>query len=108
MTYKIEISNNFKKEAKRLSKKYRSLKVELSELITDLETNIGNGIHLGNDIYKIRLAVKSKGKGKSGGVRILYFLKLSETTILLFSIYNKGEKDSITDKEILELIKNMR
>ncbi len=96
---------NFRKEAKRLTKKYPSLKTELAELFTELEENPTTGTPLGNDIYKIRLAIASKNKGKSGGARVLSFVKVTQTTVLLFSIYNKGEIDNITDKEIKELIK---
>ena len=60
---------------------------------------------MGNDIYKIRLAIASKNKGKSGGARVMSFVKVIDTTVLLFSIYNKGDKDSISDKEIEELLK---
>ena len=60
---------------------------------------------MGNDIYKIRLAIASKNKGKSGGVRVISFVKVIDTTVLLFSIYNKGVKDSISDKEIKVLLK---
>jgi hypothetical protein len=45
-----------------------------------------------------------KNKGKSGGARLMSFVKVTETTVLLFSIYSKGEKDNITDKEIQELL----
>ncbi len=107
MNFNIELTDNFKKEAKRLIKKYKSLKPEIAELIAELETNPTKGISLGNDIYKIRLAIKSKGKGKSGGARIMSYVKVTQTEVLLFSIYNKGEKDSISDKEIEELIKNV-
>lgn len=106
MSYSIELSDNFKKEAKRLIKKYPSLKTELAELFTKLEENPTTGIPLGNDIYKIRLAIASKNKGKSGGARILSFVKVTQTTVLLFSIYSKGEVDNLTDKEIQELIKD--
>jgi mRNA-degrading endonuclease RelE of RelBE toxin-antitoxin system len=106
MSYNIELSANFKKEAKRLTKKYPSLKTELAELFTELEENPTTGTPLGNDIYKIRLAIASKNKGKSGGARVLSFVKVTQTTVLLFSIYNKGEVDSLTDKEIKELIKD--
>lgn len=106
MIYKIELSENFKKEAKKLSKKYSSLKTDLANLFEELEKNPTIGVSLGNDIYKIRLAITSKNKGKSGGARIISFVKVTETTVLLFSIYNKGDKDSISDKEIEELIKN--
>jgi mRNA-degrading endonuclease RelE of RelBE toxin-antitoxin system len=106
MSYNIELSANFKKEAKRLTKKYPSLKTELAELFTELEENPTTGTPLGNDIYKIRLAITSKNKGKSGGARVLSFVKVTQTTVLLFSIYSKGEVDNLTDKEIKELIKN--
>ena len=107
MSYNIELTDNFKKEAKRLIKKYKSLKSEISNLVTELETDPTRGIPLGNDIYKIRLAVASKGKGKSGGARILSFVKVTDTQVSLFSIYNKGEKDTVTDKEIKELMKGL-
>lgn len=108
MSYSVELSDNFKKEAKRLIKKYRSLKTEISELLIELKTNPIKGTPLGNDIYKIRLSIKSKGKGKSGGARVMSFVKVTETTVLLFSIYNKGEKDTISDKEIQALIKDFQ
>jgi mRNA-degrading endonuclease RelE of RelBE toxin-antitoxin system len=106
MNYNIELSANFKKEAKRLVKKYPSLKTELAELFAKLEENPTTGTPLGNDIYKIRLAIASKNKGKSGGARVLSFVKVTQTTVLLFSIYSKGEVDNLTDKEIKELIKD--
>ncbi len=106
MSYSIVPTNNFKKEAKRLIKKYASLKSELERLNDELEENPIIGTHLGNDIYKIRLAIASKGKGKSGGARVMTFVKVIDTTVYLFSIYNKGDKDTISDKEIQEIIKN--
>lgn len=105
MSYSIELTANFKKEAKRLTKKYPSLKAELAELFTQLKENPTTGTPLGNDIYKIRLAIASKNKGKSGGARVLSFVKVTDTTVLLFSIFSKGEIDNLTDKEIKELIK---
>ena len=104
MSYKVELSDNFKKEAKTLTKKYASLKEELSNLFTRLEQTPTLGTPLGNDIFKIRLAIASKNKGKSGGARVLTFVKVTGTTVLLFSIYNKGDKDSISDNEIKELL----
>ena len=106
MNYNIELSANFKKEAKRLTKKYPSLKGELVTLFTEVEENPKLGIPLGNDTYKIRLAIASKNKGKSGGARVLSFVKVTQTAVLLFSIYSKGEIDSLTDKQIKELIKD--
>lgn len=106
MSYNIVPTDNFKKEAKRLIKKYASLKSELENLNDELEENPTLGTHLGNDIYKIRLAIASKGKGKSGGARVMSFVKVIDTTVYLFSIYNKGDKDSISVKEIQEILKS--
>ena len=107
MSYKIELSGNFKKEAKKLTKKFPSLKQELAELFTKLETDPTMGMPLGNDIYKIRLAIASKNKGKSGGARVLSFVKVTATTVLIFSIYSKGDTDSLSDKEIQDLLKGL-
>ena len=106
MSYKIELSANFKKEAKRLAKKYPSLKTELAELFVKLEEKPTIGTPLGNDIYKIRLTIASKNKGKSGGARVLSFVKVTQTTVLLFSIYSKGEINTLTDRQIQALIKD--
>ncbi len=106
MNYSVEISENFQKEAKRLVKKYPSLKSELANLFVELADNPLMGIPLGNEIYKIRLAIASKNKGKSGGARVLTFVKISDTKVLLFTIYSKGEVDYLSDKEIMNLIKD--
>lgn len=106
MSYKIELTDNFKNEAKKLIKKYASLRTEIIELGKELAENPTFGTSLGNDVYKIRLAIASKNKGKSGGARIISFVKIIDETVYLLSIYNKGDKDSISDKEIEELIKN--
>jgi mRNA-degrading endonuclease RelE of RelBE toxin-antitoxin system len=107
MSYRVDTTPNFEREAKRLVKKYKSLKNEISTLIESLEETPEQGTHLGNDIYKIRLAVKSKGKGKRGGARVMTKVKIVDEMVYLFSIYSKGEKDDISDDEIQELIKNI-
>jgi|SRR6185437_1833460 len=106
MNYKIELSPNFKKEAKKLIKKYSSLKTELSELFIELERNPTLGTPPGNETYKIRLAIASKNKGKSGGARVISFAKIIDETVYLLAIYDKGDRNSISDKEIKALLKN--
>ena len=106
MSFKIIASDNFKKELRKLSKKYYSLKTELEVLCRELSEVPTSGTPLGNDVYKIRLAISSKGKGKSGGARVITYVQINEEIVLLLSIYNKGEKDAIPDKEITRLIKN--
>jgi len=107
MNYSIETTETFRKEAKKLIKKYPSLKIELIKLNNNLEQNPFSGIHLGNDIYKIRIAIASKGKGKSGGYRILTQVKVINKKVFLFSIYNKGDIDNLTEAKINELIREI-
>ncbi len=107
MSYKVEVTPNFKKEAKALSKKYPSLKTDLRDLQYLLTENPRTGMSLGNNVYKIRLQIKSKNKGKSGGARLLTQVKVIRETVYLFSIYDKSEKEDIPDKIIKELIKSI-
>lgn len=104
MNCSVKVSDQFEKELKKFTKKYPSLKGEFIELVEILQINPYQGIFIGNNCYKIRLAISSKGKGKSGGARVITYIKINENTILLLSIYSKGEKDSISDKEILILL----
>ena len=64
------------------------------------------GTPLGNNIYKIRLAIASTGKGKSGGARIITYVAIPDETVLLLSIYNKGSRESISISEIQDILKN--
>ena len=69
-----------------------------------LKDNPQSGIYLGNSCYKIRLAVESKRKGKSGGVRIISYFYFSKDTLYMLAIYDKSEISDITEKEIKALI----
>ena len=107
MKYNVETIPNFEKEAKRLLKKYPSLKEEIIDLISELEDNPMLGADLGNNVRKIRLAIASKGKGKRGGARVLSFIRIEQDSVFLFSIYDKGEQNSISENRIKELIKGL-
>jgi len=108
MSYKVFTTGNFEKEARRLIKKYGSLKNEIAGLIEDLQHNPTRGTHVNSNIYKIRLAVASKGKGKRGGARVMTFVKVTREEVYLFSIYSKGEKDDISQQEINALIQDIQ
>lgn len=114
MKTEIIITENFQKEAKRYLKKFKSLRTELQKLNSQLLENPKIGTPIGNNTFKIRLAVKSKGKGKSGGFRIISHLDiniiLSEHTnkVYLLSIYDKSETGSISSKEIERIIKRLK
>lgn len=107
MNYKVRTIPLFDKQAKRLSKKYPSLKNDLSKLILRLQANPKEGTSLGNGFYKVRLQIISKGKGKSGGGRVITYLKLIAGIVYLSSIYDKGEKDTISTSELVEIFKEI-
>jgi len=104
MSYKVLTIPPFDKQLKQLVKKYPSLKVELKELIAQLKTEPGQGIALGNGCYKIRLAIASKGKGKSGGARVITYVAIANASVFLLSIYHKARQSDIEDKELLRLL----
>ena len=104
MSYKTEVTSYFKKQAKRLVKKYPSLKLEIEELVINLSQHPQEGVSIGNHCFKIRLGIASKGKGKSGGARIITHVQVSQSKIYLLSIYDKSEQSDITDKELLFLL----
>ncbi|MBU3662109.1 MAG: hypothetical protein FGM41_02800 [Bacteroidetes bacterium] len=105
MSYKVFSIPPFDKQIKRLAKKYPSIKNEFSELIERLEHEPEQGTNLGNNCYKIRIAIASKGKGKSGGARFITNFVIAQKSVFLLSIYDKSEKENLTDKELLELLK---
>lgn len=104
MSYNIIPTHRFEKELKRLSKKFPSLKNEFSELIIDIIKNPKSGTFLGNNCYKIRIAIGSKGKGKSGGARVITCLYVETKTVYLLTIYDKGEKADLKQNELKEMI----
>ncbi len=108
MNCKVEVLFTFKKEFKRLSKRYRSLLNDVQKLQRELLAKPDLGTDLGNGLRKIRMAIQSKGKGKSGGARVITYTiitKIEETEINLLYIYDKSERDSISAAEIKELLK---
>lgn len=103
MSYNISSIPLFDRQAKRLAKKYPSLKKDLAGLTEKLIDEPQQGTALGNSFYKIRLAIASKGKGKSGGARVVTYVKVTRNTVYLASIFDKSEKSNITDKELEQI-----
>ena len=108
MKYKLKTQKTFEKEAKRLGKRYPSLIEDIKHLGKEILDNPHLGIDLGGGLRKIRMAITSKGRGKSGGARVITFsvvVAVEETDIHLLFIYDKAERISITKNEILDLLK---
>ena len=91
-----------------LVKKYPSIKKDLAVLAAQLLKEPKMGRALGNDCYKIRMAITAKGKGKSGGARVITFVQVIQTTIFLLSIYDKADAANISDKDLKERLKKLR
>lgn len=104
MSFNIIATEPFERKLKRLAKKHKSLKVDLLEVIEELEENPTLGIPIGKECYKIRVAITSKGKGKSGGARIITYVRIVSETVFLMDIYDKSEQANISDKELQLLI----
>lgn len=110
MSYIINLTTAFKKEFKKLNKKYHSLEKDVDNIVGQLAVNPFVGADLGGGVRKIRMAISDKGKGKSGGARIItYTVKVSDTdgTVTLLTIYDKNEQENISKKDIDELLKEL-
>ena len=118
MKVEVRVTKGFRRQAKPLLKKYPSLKSELFQLQDLLRTAPNTGVGIMPGVFKIRLAVKSKGKGKSGGLRVISFLETVVVTefeeesdslvfVNLIAIYDKSEVENIADAEIKKYIRDM-
>lgn len=107
MKYTVQTAKSFEKELKRLSKRYASMADDYERLLDELEQNPLLGTSLGGGIRKIRMRIASKGKGKRGGARVITFTVVAivhETEVNLLYIYDKSERNNLTDEEIQVLL----
>ena len=107
MSYSILPTHRFEKELKRLLKKYPSLKTEFKTLIEEIDKNPQLGTFIGNNCYKIRIAIESKRKGKSGGARAVTYVYIESETVYLLTIYDKNEKENLKPNELKMMISNL-
>lgn len=109
MTNNVRLTSFFLKKAKRLLKKYHTLSVSLKQLETALINNPKLGDSYGANIYKVRLADESKGKGKSGGFRVITYVieeTAESTDVYLITIFDKSEEASIGKDEIRKILRS--
>ncbi len=104
MSFNVIPTPDFKRLFKKLARKYPSLKEDLLQLIAILQENPHSGTALGHNIYKIRMAISSKGKGKSGGARVITFLMSDDQEVYLLHIYDKSQLENLTKEQIIELL----
>lgn len=109
MTVDFKYLPEFERRAKDLAKKYKSFAKDYNEFLDSLEENPFQGTSLGMGVYKTRMAISSKGKGKSGGARVLTFnvtKTASDRVVVTFlSVFDKGEMENVSDTYIKSLVK---
>ncbi len=112
MKISIHITPEFERMAKSLAKKYKSFEDDYDTFLDELKDNPMIGSSLGNGVYKVRMAIASKGKGKSGGARVLTYhvSKLTDEIfdITLLSIYDKSEISNVSDSYIKQILKQVK
>jgi mRNA-degrading endonuclease RelE of RelBE toxin-antitoxin system len=107
MAFSIVATADFEKELKRLAKKYPSIKNDVAGLVEKLTIDPHHGVPIGNECYKIRLAITSKGKGKSGGARVITHIQVTRQYLYMLSIYDKSEAENITDVEVVRRLRDL-
>lgn len=107
MAYRVSPTKDFLKELKPLLKRYASLRTEIEELGDQLRQDPTIGIGIGKSCYKIRLAIRSKGKGKSGGARVITCVVAVRETVYLLSIYDKSDHESLSSDRLKDLLNEL-
>ncbi|MEW8025990.1 MAG: type II toxin-antitoxin system RelE/ParE family toxin [Candidatus Thiodiazotropha sp.] len=102
----VSYSDAFKRQLKRLNRKYRRIRSDVEPLITQLEAGETPGDQIqgtGYTVYKVRVKNSDAQRGKSGGYRVIYYLA-TQDSVLLVSIYSKTEQSDIDDAEVARII----
>ena len=102
MSFKVKTTPEFERSVKKIAKKHKSIRKDISELINQLEQEPRLGIQLGNNLYKIRLGISGSSKDKSGGVRVITYVKFLKSTVILTDIYLKSEFDTVDEAVIIK------
>lgn len=111
MSFEIKTSSYFDAKVKKLAKRYRNLANDLRSFQNDLRVNPLQGVEIAPNIRKIRIAITAKGRGKSGGARVITLNALvsnSERTIFLLLIYDKADVSNVKINVIQEIIKELK
>ena len=108
MKHRVIPTPEFVKELRPLLKRFRSLGKDLIDLEKELEIKPTTGSALGHGLYKVRLAITSKGKGKSGGGRVITYVVTEDAEVYLLSIYDKSDYDTVDTKAMKQLAAELR
>jgi mRNA-degrading endonuclease RelE of RelBE toxin-antitoxin system len=105
--YKVLTTDGFIKEAKKLKKKYPNIGEDFRKLSKELKHDpITGHAALGQDCYKIRMAISDKNQGQSGGARVIVEVKIIDKVVYILSVYDKSIKEDLLDGELEKMLKN--
>lgn len=108
MLIELRYLPEFERRAKLLAKKYKSFISDYNKLLDEIEKNPFQGISLGNGVYKTRMAIVSKGKGKSGGARVLTYnvkkISPDKLVVIFLSVFDKSEMENVSDAYIKSIV----
>jgi mRNA-degrading endonuclease RelE of RelBE toxin-antitoxin system len=104
MSYKILLLESFKRDLKKLRKRYKRIEEDLREIGDKLRQNPRAGVALGKNCYKIRLPNSSIPTGKSGGFRVIYYFIDKHYNIYLVTVYSKTELATISEERLIDLL----
>lgn len=110
MRYEIIFTGSFKRQIKKLKKKYLRIKDDLNPLLVSIEKGELPGDPIAgllNKVYKVRCVSSDMKRGKSGGYRIIYYLEGRDSKIYLLTIYSKAQRANIPVDEILQMLKEL-
>ena len=85
------------------------MKDDYASLLKQIKDNPAAGIDMGDGIRKIRMAITAKGKGKSGGARVITYnvvTKVEDNEVVLVTIYDKAEVSSISKRDIVSRLRS--
>ena len=104
---KIKMSADFIAAYKRLKKRHKSLEHDFEQLLASLLDNPFQGVELVGGARKIRLAITSKGRGKSGGTRVIIRVRIVADELQLLYIYDKADYEDVSDAYLRDILKRM-
>lgn len=110
MSFEISTTPEFENQAKSLQKRHRSFKNDLKDFVISLKENPFQGVELSSGIRKIRMAITSKGRGKSGGARVITYTVVTAETdgrVYLMNVYDKSDFSTVELSVLKEIVRDL-
>ena len=107
MSFEVSPTRDFLRDLKRLSKRYASISADVEQLGERLAAEPHLGDAMGQGCYKVRMAIRSKGQGKSGGARVITCVVAVREKVYLLSIYDKSEQSTLVRERLQQMLDDL-